>query len=235
MFYASTLRQALALALAVPLAAVTLVAPAGAAPPDTYSSRTSGGQAFAQWTEYDVDDDLGLPGNVHVGYLSVYQQPGYTDVSGAVEDYDCKEGEVPGGGGHFEDEPGEDPNGLCDFLGVRFLSGYGSTTFSVDVKSGTAKLTGTLEVSSGGHGDPGETLAQPPVNMTWTAAGSTYSFRRTEAWSDGTTSYRSRVTGTGFDATISGAIGRMGFADDADDESGGNVETWREMSRTRIR
>ena len=235
MFHPSTRRPALALVLAVPLAAVTFVAPAGAAPPDTFSSRTSGGQAYTQWTEYDAGDQLGLPGNVHVGFLSVYQQPGFTDVFGTVEDYNCDEGEVPGGGGHFEDEPGEDPDGLCEFLGVRFLSGYGTTTFSVDVKSGTATLTGTLEVSSGGHGEPGETLGQPPVNMTWTATDGTYSFRRTESWSDGTASYRSRVTGSGFEAEISGAIGRMGFDDDADDESSGAVETWREMSRTRFR
>lgn len=235
MYHASTLRAAVALALAVPLAAATLVAPATAAPPDTSSSRTSGGQAFAQWTEYDLEDQLGLPGNVHVGFLSVYQQPGYTDVFGTVQDYDCQEGEVPGGGGHPEEEPGEEPDGLCDLLGVRFLSGNGSTTFTVDTKSGTAALTGTLQVSSGGHGEPGESLGQPPVNMTWTATGGTYSFRRTETWSDGTTTYRSRVTGTGFDAAVGGAIGRMGFDDDADDESSGLVETWRETSRTRIR
>lgn len=222
----SALRTAAVLATAVPVA---LAAPAVAAPPDRFTSKTSGGQAFVQWTEHDLANTLGLPGNTHLGFLSVYQMPGFSDVSGAIEDWDCDPGEVPGGG------HGEPQQGVCDLMGVRFLQGAEDTAYHVDLRSGTATLTGTIVVTNGGHGEPGSVLARVPADVTWTADGPTYTFRRTETWSDGTASFSSATRGSGFNATVSGALGRMGFADDTDDEAFGQAEQWQERSRTRIR
>ena len=55
------------------------------------------------WTEYDPDDLLGLPGNVHIGYLGAEDGPYGTYFYGSVTDFDCDEGETPYGG-HFMHE-----------------------------------------------------------------------------------------------------------------------------------
>ncbi|CAA9352637.1 MAG: hypothetical protein AVDCRST_MAG16-2461, partial [uncultured Frankineae bacterium] len=51
-------------------------------------------------------------------------------------------------------------------------------------------------------------------------------------------SYRSRMSGLRSDeasTAVGGALGRMGFADDADDVSSGAFRTFTESSRERIR
>lgn len=65
-----------------------------------WSQRTSGSGTSLDigWTEYDPDDLLGLPGNVHVGYLYAYSGPYGTYIEGNVTDFECDEGEVPWGG-----------------------------------------------------------------------------------------------------------------------------------------
>ncbi len=208
---------------------VAVATPANAAPKDTFTSKTTGGQANVQWTEYDLEDTLGLPGNTHVGFLSVFKMSGFTDVFGAIEDYECDPGEAPGGG---HGEPGGEAT--CDLLGTRFLSAGADVGYTADTRAGVATLTGNLVVSNGGHGEPGSVLGNPPVNITWTASSDPYTFRRTETWSNGTVSFSSAVRGTGFEATVSGRIGAMGFTDDADDVSSGNAEQWSERSRQRI-
>lgn len=218
--------------LAVLAAASTALAAAPAAvagPPSSTSSKTTGGQASAQWTEVDLGDALGFPGNTHVGYLGVYQQPGFTSVYGDVKDFQCEPGQsLPTGHG----EPAGD---TCALMGVRFLTADpGAVVFTSDTRTGTASLTGQLKVKNGGHGD-GEVVGRPPADVRWTSVGGAYSFTRTDSWSDGTTSYSSRVRGTGFQADVSGRIGAMGFTDDADDVSDGSAENWREISRTRTR
>lgn len=216
--------------LAVLVAATALTAPAAAAaPPSSTASKTNGGSASVQWTEVDLGDALRLPGNTHVGYLGVYQQPGWTDVYGSIDDYQCEPGQtLPVGHG----TPGPDD---CALTGTRFLTADpGAVAFTADARTGTARLTGALLVKNGGHGD-GSVLARPPADITWTSIGGTYSFTRTDSWSDGTTSYSSRVRGTGFDAEVSGWIGAMGFTDDADDTSTAGAESWRETSRSRTK
>lgn len=230
----STIRTIAVLGAAVPVV-LALGTPAGAGPKDGPPVRSTGGQANVDWTEYDLDDRLGLPGNTHVGFLGVYQQVGWTDVYGAIQDFDCDEGEVPGFG-HGE-EPTE---GKCDLIGVRWLSGGKDgtdVTFTVNPRSGTATLTGRLTVGNGGHGEgDGTVLGRPEVDITWTASGGNkYRFQRSERWSDGTFSYRSMVRGSGAEAVVSGRIGAMGFTDDADDTSYASTEQWIERSRFRMR
>ena len=224
----TSLTRTIAVLAAVPCA-LAVATPAQAAPKDTFTSKTTGGQASVQWTEFDPSNALGLPGNTHVGFLSLYKMTGFTDVFGAIEDYDCEPGEVPGGGHGAPDE-----GNLCELVGTRFLSASDNVAYTFDLRSGVARLTGNLVVSNGGHGEPGSVLATPPVDITWTAAGPDYTFRRSETWSDGNRNYRSDVRGSGFDATVSGRIGGMGFTDDSDDVSTGNAEEWNERSRTRI-
>lgn len=63
------------------------------------------------WIEYDPDDLLGLPGNVHVGYLYAYAGQWGNFIGGSVADFDCDEGETPWGGHHVSaavvDDAGE--------------------------------------------------------------------------------------------------------------------------------
>ena len=135
-------------------------------------------------------------------------------------------GQVPGGHGS---------PGTCALKGTRFLEGRGS---GLTVTDSTATFRGTIVVSNGDHGEPGSVLAQVPATITWTTSGDMVRFRETVTFVDGTTSYRSRVSGTRTDAAttvVGGALGRMGFADDADDVSVGEFRTVTEVSRERIR
>ncbi len=240
----NTTRAAAGFAAAATILSIAAASPAAAAPKDSFQSRMSGASAKAQWIEYDYNNDLGAPGNVHVGFLEAYKGSWGSDVWGVIEDWQCDEGEVPGGGGGHGEEPApdeEEKEGFCDNVGTRFLSSAWDrstqqplTTFTVDLRAGTARLVGQLEVSNGGHGD-GTVLGSPPVDMTWTGVGTAYRATRTENFVDGDATYRMRVRAEGYsNANISGAIGRMGFTDDADDTSSGSFESFREMSRERI-
>lgn len=273
----------LALGITVPLVA------GGVAGADSTRTRGQGRSLDVSWTEYDPDDLLRLPGNVHIGYL--YAESGaYGEyVFGSVSDFECDPGEVPWGGHGIveavadegaevvveatesaitdlidegadrldagdvvdavggevatevpqvvEDEYEEIP--ACDYLQDRFLDGSGTTTLTVDVRSQTARLTGTLTVSSGGHGEPGGVLGNPPVDISisggeWERFEYSYSSRSTTAtskfeysdWQKGTRYYGGEVTG---------AIGAMGLADDADDASYGGFGAYRYRTVERVR
>lgn len=250
-------------------------------------TRTSGTGQYVDvgWTEYDPDDLLGLPGNVHVGYLFVESGPYGTYFYGNVTDFDCDEGEVPWGGHGvvvevvdeaaeviaaatedaidevvdsggatidadvvvdnvqselgteipetIEDEFEEIP--ACDYLQDRFLDGQGTATVTVDVKQQTARITGRLTVTNGGHGEPGTVLATPPIDVTitggeweryeysYSSKGATYSF---SDWQKGTRLYG---------GTVTGGIGAMGFADDSDDVSYGGFASYRYRTVERVR
>ncbi len=77
------------------LSTALLAAPVGA---DEYRTSGSGKHFYTSWTEYDADDALGLPGNVHIGYLSGWSDQYGTYFYGNVTDFDCDEGESPWGG-----------------------------------------------------------------------------------------------------------------------------------------
>lgn len=214
------------------VAAMALLLPlAGTAAAGSSSHGKSSGQtASADWVEYGQLPG-GVAGNVHVGFLYVdAYSSGQADVFGVVTDWSCDPGEVPGGGGHGGVEGDEPVENLCDFEGERYISNEGAT-FSMNRKGTEASLVGPLRV----EGHDGGGAATPMANMTWTAMGAPYTYKGTESFSDGTYSYTYRYTFTGASAVIGGAIGAMGFADDADDESSGEFGTYRNMYRERVR
>lgn len=216
-----------------PLAAVAAVAatvslaatPSGAAAPDIFFSRTSGTIASANWIETDpIAPGQSPVGNTHVGFLTVEAggSSSPTFVFGAVEDYDCDPGEVPGGG-HGGGQ------GTCDPIGVRFLDGQ-DVTFTVDRKFTSARLTGTLRVSAGHDGTP---LATPPVDMTWTGVGDLSKSTSIFRYVDETSAFYSKEVRNGRTATVAGRIGPMNFTDDPDDVSAGFLGTYKVVSRSR--
>lgn len=208
------------------LAVLAVASPASAGRPDSSTNVRSGERATVSWTELDPANLLGAPGNTHVGNLSVEDGVFGSFAHGFIDDFQCEAGQAPGGHGN---------PGTCTPKGTRFLEALGG---GLTVTDRTATFTGIVTVSNGGHGDPGSVLAQVPASITWTSNGDTVRFRETFTIVDGKISYRSRVSGTRSDATttvVGGALGRMGFADDADDVSVGEFRTFTEVSRERIR
>lgn len=280
-------RRTIATATTLGLLAMAVVAsPAAAA---DYRQVGEGRQFYTSWTEYDLDDSLGLPGNVHLGYLSGWSDQWGTYMYGNVTDFDCDEGEIPGWGGHgieetvskeaaraadaaVEDaidavidsgasrikgesvrtavreavrtdvpaaivEIFEEEVEYCDYVQDRFLDGTETATFTVDIVNAVATVTGTLTVTGGhgDHGEPGEVLGRPPVNLTitggeWQQSKGAYAF-----WG---ADYRYEYSSEGtdiFGGTVSGAIGAMGFDDDADDTSFGGFGSYRYKTVEKIR
>lgn len=263
-------KRTIAPAMALALLTTVLWAPAASAG-STYRAKGSGSQFWINWTEYDPDDTLGIPGNVHVGYLSGYDEQYGTFFYGNVTDFDCDPGEVPWGGGHggetvvFEGQASADAGEqkaldaiiasgaksidaatvvdsiltnleedvpevideefppACDYIQDRFLNaeekGKPTVTFTVDAKKETLTVKGYLVVTEGGHGEPGGVLGRPPINMTVTG-GDWQKYESSYKGSGQDYSYSYSQKGTDFyGGTVTGAIGAMGFADDADDES----------------
>ena len=96
-------RKAAAAALLIGLTAPLIAVSAVDASSRTRTSGT-GESVDVSWTEYDPDDLLGLPGNVHVGYLYVYSGPYGSFIGGNVTDFECAPGQTPWGGGHHVTE-----------------------------------------------------------------------------------------------------------------------------------
>lgn len=209
------------------LAVAAMASPASAGLPDGSSSVRSGERAFVSWTELDPSDVLTLPGNTHVGNLSIDDGAYGSFAYGEIADFQCEPGQVPGGG---HGDPG-----TCTLMGVRSLKAQDG---ALTVTDRTATFTGTITVSNGGHGEPGSVLARVAASVTWTSSADLVRFRETFSVVDGKLSYRSRVSGTRSDVAstdVTGFLGRMGFADDADDVSVGEFRSFTEVSRERIR
>lgn len=208
------------------LTVAALASPASAARPDSSTNVRSGERASVSWTELDPDDDLGLPGNTHVGWLEVEDGPYGSYAYGGIVDLQCEPGQVPDGHG------GPD---ACAYVQERFLSAEGG---ALTVTDRTATFTGTITVSNGGHGEPGSVVASVPATVTWTSTTALSRFRSTHTYVERDISYRSRVSGVRSDPSttvVSGALGRMGFADDADDVSVGSFQRYTEVWRERMR
>lgn len=252
--------------------------------------RTSGtGQSFqVSWLEIDKTDALGLPGNVHVGYLGGYNDPWGTYWWGVVTDFECDEGEVWwGGGGHgspteelVEDaaiaaagavaeaiddvidsgaksidadlvvanvkselssevpaEIEEEAPPACDWVQDRFLDGGPNATFTVNMSTKTLRVTGNLLVHGGHgeHGEPGPVLGQPPIDMTITGGKIDQWKNSYVNWGKGYKYSYSSEGANYYGGKVTGRIGGMGFADDADDESWGGFGSYTYKTVERIR
>lgn len=269
-------RASLAAATAV-LATVSLASPVGAG--QVTRTKGDGTRINISWTEYDPENLIGAPGNVHVGYLYAENGPYGTYFFGNVTDFECAPGQSPFWGHHGIVDEGADiaeeatgdaieaivdsgaatidadfvidtvaeeltseiPDEIvdeaagCAYLGDRFLEGDTNIAMVVNSSAKTAKITGNLIVSSGGHGEPGNVLGRPAVNISitggdWQKWEYSYSYR-----GEG---YRYSDTQKGTDwngGAVTGAIGAMGFDDDADDESYGSFTAYNFRTVERIR
>ena len=211
------------------LTVAAMASTASAARPDSGRNTYSGESAYVSWTELDPNNLLGLPGNTHVGWLDVQDGGAWGSfVYGSIVDFQCEKGQVP------------DPHGgpdACAFVQERNLESEDGT---LTVSGSTATFKGTIIVTNGGHGGDGNVLAQVPANVTWTSTARLSRFRAMNSYDDRGwgISYRSRMSGLRSDeasTVVGGALGRMGFADDADDVSGGAFRTFTETSRERTR
>ncbi len=205
---------------------VALVATAAAAPAALagsqfmYKSSSKGAQTY--WTQVD-GTDLGTPfGNVHIGWLDVYEtSKGKGDAFISIIDWDCLPGTLPSGGGH-----GEEPDPNCTHVGFRYGEGYG-LSFSMNNKFDTAQLVGQLTIYGGGHGEGG-VVGRPQANVTWTGVGEVFDSSSTWRYRSGGTWYSERYSSSGRNAVMSGTIGPMGFDPDL---SGGWMSTFKSMSK----
>ena len=226
---ASSLRRLTTVAAAA--AALAVAAPSPATAGDLFFSKSSGTQVTTTWLEVgELPAAANAPGNAHFGDLFVDDLGnGRAQVFGTVHDVQCDEGTTPylPLGGHGEPAPAGGP---CRLLGTRFIDG-GQVTFTVDKKLTTARLTGTLAVGSG-HGDATGT---PPVDITWTAIGPTYSDRQSGTFVDeyGTYSYRYDFTGRDAALTPGSRIGPMVFDDEVGEYSDSLLGKYRRSDRQR--
>ncbi|MGY1672217.1 hypothetical protein [Geodermatophilus sp. SYSU D00710] len=228
---ASTLRRLGTVAVSAAALAV-VVAPSPALAGDLFFSKTSGTTASVTWLEVgELPPAAGAPGNAHFGDLFVDDLGnGRASVFGSVSDVECDDGVTPylPGGGHGEPAPEDGP---CRLLGVRFVEG-GQVTFTMDRKYTTATLTGTLAVGSG-HGET--STSAPPVSITWTGVGDTYSERRSGTIVDefGTWTYRYDFTGREAVVAPGSRIGPMVFDDEAGEYSESQLGRYRSSDRQR--
>ena len=228
---ASSLRRLVTVAASTAALAV-VVAPSPALAGDLFFSKSSGTQVSTTWLEVgELPAAANAPGNAHFGELWAEDLGnGRASVFGTVYDVQCEDDATPylPEGGHGQPAPEDGP---CQLLGIRFVEG-GQVTFTVDKKLTTAKLTGTLAVGSG-HGE-GPTSA-PPVSITWTGVGDTYSDRQSGTFVDeyGTWTYRYDFTGRDAVVTPGSRIGPMVFDDEPGEFSESLLGKYRSSDRQR--
>jgi len=211
---------AVAVAAAVPLALAAAPAEAGS----RWTERSSGSFADTTWLEMG-ELPGGVAGNAHVGFLRVEGDKNPW-VYGDITDWTCPEGVLPPmfGGGHGE----ESPETECVLESQRSLYNAGPVTLTVDRKLNKATLTGQLEVAD--H-EGGGSSGQPMANITWTGVGGTSTSTYYDKYTDDQGNrYTMRRTETARQGTLSGTLGAMGFADDADDQSYGYFGTFKTAS-----
>lgn len=220
------LRRVATLIVVAATALAMTAAPALAGSRSLYKESSRAAQT--DWIQVDgTPTGSSALGNVHVGFLYVYEtSPGKGDAFAYIDDFDCEPGELPDGGGHgFEEEPSG-----CEYVGSRWADGFG-LTFQIDRKLTTARLTGQLTVYGGGHGDGG-VIGRPNADIVWTGVGAL--IKQTSSWTynDGTTTYSDRYRSNDRSAVMSGNLGPMGFDPDL---SGGLISKFTSMSKSRTR
>ena len=193
----------------------------------SYLSKTKGRTAEAYWTQYDnTAPGSGPFGNVHIGWLSVYETSnGVGDAFLYIDDFDCEPGQQPWGGHHGE--------AGCAYLGSRFGDGSG-LSFALDKSLTAARVTGQVTIYGGGfHGEGGGVVGSPMIDVTWTGQGSLSRSMSNYRYTDGDgTVYSDRYRGETRQAVLGGSIGAMTF--DAD-HSGGSMSTFSSRSSSRTR
>ena len=228
----SRLRRTLAVAASGAAVTAAVAAPSPALAGELFFSKSSGTVASTSWLEIgELPTSTGVQGNAHFGDLYVIdggagQAP---EVFGSVYDVQCKKGVTPynPGGGHGE----PDRNGPCQLVSTRWIEG-GSLTFSVDRKLTKATLTGTLAVGTG-HGDG--PVGSPPVSITWTGTGETYSSRYSGSYVSeyGTETYRYSFEGRQATIAAGSKIGPMVFDDETGESSTAELGRFRSFDRFR--
>ena len=235
----SVLRRACGVTLTTVAVTTMVAAPTPALAADMFFSRSSGTVASTSWLEIgELPPAANAPGNAHFGELQVEDLGrGRARAFGLVFDVQCQDGVTPylPGGGHGGGPvpPGaEPPVETCVLQGVRFIEGGSALTFTIDRKLTSATLTGALTVSSG-HGEG--PVGAPPVNITWTGVGSSYSSNESGSFTDefGTYSYRYSFNGRDANIAAGSRIGPMVFDDEAGESSTGQLGSYRESSRSR--
>jgi hypothetical protein len=232
----STMRRAVAGAVAAAAVAATVAAAGPATASSMYFSKSSGQMASVSWLEVgQLPPATGVEGNAHFGELWVEDLGrGRAGVWGTVFDVECEDGVEPyiPGWGHHGEEPEEPVDEACVLIGIRWIEG-GTLTLTMDKKFNQARLTGTLAVGDG-HGGP---TAAPPVDITWNGVGSTYTSRESGSYTDQWSTYRYRYTFSGRDAVIGegSRIGPMIFDDEDGEWSDARLGSYRSASRERTR
>ena len=227
----SPLRRLLTVAASTVVLGVA-VAPSPALASSMFFAKSSGTFAATSWVEIgELPAATGALGNAHFGDLWVEDLGnGRNAAFGSVYDVQCDDGVTPylPMGGHGAPP---DPNAGCELVGTRFIQG-GTTTFTIDRRFNTARLTGTLAVGSG-HGEG--PVGAPPVDITWTGVGDTYTTRDSGSGTDEYGSYRYSYTFTGRDADIAGGsrIGPMIFDDEGGEYSDARLGKYRNSDRSR--
>lgn len=223
---APSLRRLLTVAASTAALATAVAAPSPALAGEMFFSKSSSTVVTTSWLE--VGTLPGVRGNAHIGDLQVEDLGrGRARVFGFVVDLTCAPDQVPSVPGGHGEPPAEDG---CVVEGERFVEA-GRVAFTIDKKLTTAKLTGTLAVSSG-HGG---TSANPPVAITWTGVGPTFSEKVTDSGVDQFGTYRYSYSFTGRQAVVGAGslIGGMVFDDEAGESSQAQMGTQRSSSRSR--
>lgn len=218
-------RRITTLIIMVTTTLVMTVSPAVAGSMSLYKQSATAAQT--EWTQVDgTEPGTSALGNVHVGYLYVFETAkGKGDVFAFIDDFDCEAGKLPGGGHGFEEEPSG-----CEYVGSRVAEGYG-LDFQVDKKLTTARLTGQLTVYGGGHGDGG-VIGRPAADITWSGEGALIKQSSNWSYNDGTTTYTDRYRSTDRIAVMSGTLGPMGFDPEL---SSGQISKFSAMSKSRTK
>lgn len=230
-------RRAGVLTLAALLSLLLLATSAGpAAAKSSFMSRASGSTADTYWTQVDGTPPGSSPfGNVHIGYLYAYETTtGKADVFGFIADWDCPEGELPSGGDPHalpaEGSDEEPPPGNCESKGSRFIESF-DVPFQIDKKLSQARLTGTLTVYGGGHGEGG-VVGRPYADIVWTGVGGTFTEKHSYRYRDGGTMESGTWQASSRSATMSGILGPMGFDPEL---SGGWLSNFKTSSKSRTK
>lgn len=186
---------------AATVVAGTAVPSVAAAPPTIERWTTTETSATVSWVEQDPDDSSGRPGTVHVGGLFVDHAAGNTDVfAGAMADWDCEPGALPGDAGDG-----------CSLVGA-YEASSADLHLAFDRRAGAATVRGTVTFY-----DPNgvEDVWTAPVDLRWTAEGEAV---RTRTWTNQVSESARTVsrtrTLTWETVVVRGSVGSMVLGDE---------------------